>query len=116
MCKINHGAIVFANIPSVEHTPHQTHGLHYYIIVSNEKSCNYSPVVQFIPFSSNVNRKLPVQIEIEAPCFLRRSFASAEQLTLLPKNLLEQGRYCGTLDTTQMKKLQDAIKIQLSLD
>ena len=116
MCKISHGSIIFANIPEVEHNPHQHHGNHYYIVVSNEKSCAFSPVVQAIPFSSNVNRRLPVQIEVNAPCFPRKSFALAEQLTLLPKNLLEQGRYCGTLDAVQMKRLQDAIKIQLSLD
>lgn len=116
MCKINHGAIIFANIPSVEHNPHQTHGSHYYIIVANPQACNHSPVVQCIPLSSNTNRRLPVQIEVSAPCFPRKSFALAEQLTLLPKNLLEQGRYCGTLDAVQMKRLQDAIKIQLSLD
>ena len=116
MCKISHGSIVFANIPEVEHNPHQTHGSHYYIVLSNPKACAFSPVVQAVPFSSNINRKLPVQIEVSAPCFPRRSFALAEQLTLLPKNLLEQGRYCGTLDAVQMKRLQDAIKIQLSLD
>ena len=116
MCKISHGSIVFANIPEVEYNPHQHHGNHYYIVVSNEKSCTHSPVVQCIPFSSNINRRLPVQIEVSAPCFPRKSFALAEQLTLLPKNLLEQGRYCGTLDAVQMKRLQDAIKIQLSLD
>ena len=116
MCKIHHGSIVFANIPSVEYNPHQHHGNHYYIVVSNEKSCTHSPVVQCIPFSSNIHRRLPVQIEVSAPCFPRKSFALAEQLTLLPKNLLEQGRYCGTLDAVQMKRLQDAIKIQLSLD
>lgn len=116
MCKISHGSIIFANIPEVEHNPHQHHGSHYYIVVSNEKSCTHSPVVQCIPFSSNIHRRLPVQIEVSAPCFPRKSFALAEQLTLLPKNLLEQGRYCGTLDAVQMKRLQDAIKIQLSLD
>ena len=116
MCKISHGSIIFANIPEVEHNPHQHHGNHYYIVVSNEKSCTHSPVVQCIPFSSNINRRLPVQIEVNAPCFPRKSFALAEQLTLLPKNLLELGRYCGTLDAVQMKRLQDAIKIQLSLD
>ena len=112
MCKISHGSIVFANIPSVEHNPHQTHGSHYYIVLSNP----HSPVVQCIPFSSVTSRRLPVQVEIQADCFPRRSFALAEQLTLLPKNLLEKGRYCGTLDESQMKKLQKAIKIQLCID
>ena len=116
MSKISHGSIIFAHIPEVEHNPHQTHGSHYYIVLSNPKACAFSPVVQAVPFSSNINRKLPVQIEVSAPCFPRKSFALAEQLTLLPKNLLEQGRYCGTLDAVQMKRLQDAIKIQLSLD
>lgn len=116
MCKVKHASIILADIPKVEHNPHQHHGRHYYIVVSNEKSCTHSNVVQCIPFSSNTNRRLPVQIEISAPCFPRKSFALAEQLTLLPKNLLEQGRYCGTLDAVQMKRLQDAIKIQLSLD
>ena len=116
MSKINHGSIIFAHIPEVEHNPHQTHGSHYYIVLSNPKACAFSPVVQAVPFSSNINRRLPVQIEVSAPCFPRKSFALAEQLTLLPKNLLEQGRYCGTLDEVQMKRLQDAIKIQLSLD
>lgn len=116
MCKINHGAIILADIPYSEYNPHQHHGRHYYIIVSNQQACNFAPVVQAIPASSNIRRRLPVQIEISAECFPRRSFALAEQLTLLPKNLLEQGRYCGTLDENQMKKLQNAIKIQLSLN
>ncbi len=116
MSKISYGSIIFAHIPEVEHNPHQTHGSHYYIVLSNPKACAFSPVVQAVPFSSNINRRLPVQIEVSAPCFPRKSFALAEQLTLLPKNLLEQGRYCGTLDAVQMKRLQDAIKIQLSLD
>ena len=116
MCKVNYGSIIFANIPEVEYNPHQTHGSHYYIVLANPKACMHSPVVQCIPFSSNINRRLPVQIEVEADCFQKRSYALAEQLTLLPKNLLEQGRYCGTLDEIQMKKLQNAIKIQLCID
>ena len=116
MCKVRHGSIVFANIPYNEHSPHQHHGPHYYIVVSNPQACNYSPVVQAIPLSSNINRRLPVQIEIKADCFPKRSFALAEQLTLLPKNILEEGRYCGTLEAGQMKTLQNAIKLQLSLD
>ncbi|MBR5202558.1 MAG: type II toxin-antitoxin system PemK/MazF family toxin [Clostridia bacterium] len=116
MCKINHGAIILADIPYSDYNPHQHHGKHYYIVVSNQQSCNFSPVVQAIPASSNIQRRLPVQIEISADCFPRRSFALAEQLTLLPKNLLEKGKFCGTLKNSEMKKLQNAIKLQLSLD
>ena len=116
MCKVSHGAIILADIPLVEHNPHQHHGKHYYIVLSNPQACTYSPVVQAIPFSSNIRRRLPVQIEVEAECFPKRSFALAEQLRLLPKNILEEGRYCGTLEASQMKTLQNAIKLQLSLE
>jgi hypothetical protein len=55
-------------------------------------------------------------VEVEADCFSKRSFALAEQLTLLPKDLLERGTFCGTLKETSLKKLQNAVKLQLSLD
>ena len=116
MCKISHGSIIFTHIPEVEYNPHQTHGSHYYIVLSNPQACNHSPVVQAVPFSSNVHRRLPVQIEVQADCFPKRSFALAEQLTLLPRDILEQGEYCGTLPPASMKKVKEAIKIQLALD
>ncbi len=116
MCKINHGAIILADIPYSDYNPHQHHGRHYYIVVSNQQSCDYSPVVQAVPFSSNIKRRLPVQVEVDAECFSKRSFALAEQLTLLPKKVLEDGKYCGKLEKHQMKVLKNAIKMQLSLD
>lgn len=116
MSKIHNGSIVFTNIPYNEHNPHQHYGGHFYVIVANSQACNYSPVVQAIPLSSNIRRRLPVQIEIHADCFPKRSFALAEQLTLLPREFLERGTYYGTLSPSAMEKVKEAIKIQLSLD
>ena len=116
MSKITHGAIIFAEIPYTEYNPHQHHGKHYYRVLANPAACAHSPVVQCVPFSSNVRRRLPVQVEVEADCFSKRSFALAEQLTLLPKDLLERGTFCGTLKEASLKKLQNAVKLQLSLD
>lgn len=116
MCKVSYAAIIFADIPFNADNPHQHYGRHFYVIVANPKACASSPVVQAIPMTSNCNRRLPVQIEVEADCFSRRSYALAEQLTLLPKNILEQGKYCGHLDEDSMSKLRKAIKIQLALD
>lgn len=113
---LTHAAIILADIPYTEYNPHQHHGRHFYVIVSNEKACTYSPVVQAIPMSSNVKRRLPVQIEVQADCFSRRTFALAEQMTLLPRDILERGRYCGQLPVKAMNELQKAIKLQLSLD
>lgn len=46
MCKITHGAIIFAEIPYTEYNPHQHHGKHYYIVLANPAACAHSPVVQ----------------------------------------------------------------------
>ena len=113
--KISHGSIVLVDVPFNPAIKHQHAGRHFYLLCSNDRACQFSPVLQVLPFSSR-SRRLPVQPEVEAECFTKQSFALAEQLTLLPKNLLEQGRYCGTLDESQMKKLQKAIKIQLCID
>lgn len=115
MCKISHGAIILVDVPYNAENPHQHHGVHFYLACSNDKACSYSPVIQVLPFSGRC-RRLPVQPEVEAECFTRQSFALAEQLTLLPRNILEQGKYCGTLNPASMKKVKEAIKIQLALD
>ncbi|MBQ5374824.1 MAG: type II toxin-antitoxin system PemK/MazF family toxin [Bacteroidaceae bacterium] len=113
---LTRAAIILADIPYTEYNPHQHHGKHYYVIVSNEKACTYSPVVQAIPMSSNIKRHLPVQIEVQADCFSRRTFALAEQMTLLPRTILEEGKYCGQMPIKAMDELQKAIKRQLALD
>ena len=113
---ITHAAIILADVPYIEFNPHQHHGSHAYLILSNQKACQYSPVVQAIPMSSNTNRRLPVQVEVQAECFNRRTYALADQLTLLPRSILEQGKYCGQLSEASMAKVRQAVKIQLALD
>ena len=112
--KISHGSIILVDVP-VSAYKHVHAGRHFYLLCSNDRACQFSPVLQVLPFSSR-SRRLPVQPEVEAECFTKQSFALAEQMTLLPKNLLEQGKFCGTLEADSMKKLQKAIKIQLCLD
>lgn len=115
MCKVNTGAIILAEVPYHEDNPHQHHGFHYYVVVSNSKCCLHSPVVHALPLSSNCNRRLPTQIEV--PCNLpKRSFALAEQLVLLPKNALEQGKHYGYVSKEAMSRIHSVIKIQLALD
>ena len=116
MCKVSYAAIIFADIPFNADNPHQHYGGHFYVIVANPRACMYSPVVQAIPMSSNCNRRLPVQIRVEADCFSRESYVLTEQLTLLPKDVLERGKYCGQLGEESMSRLRKAIKMQLALD
>ena len=115
MCKkISHGSIILVDVP-VSAYKHVHAGRHFYLLCSNDRACQFSPVLQVLPFSSR-SRRLPVQPEVEAECFTKQSFALAEQLTLLPRDILEQGKYCGTLPPASMKKVKEAIKIQLALD
>ena len=114
--KISNAAIILADVPYIDHHPHQHYGSHFYVVVSNPKACSYAPVIQAIPLSSNIHRRLPVQIEVYAECFNRRTFALAEQLTLLPREILEQGKYFGQLEEPSMERVRKAIKVQLSLD
>ena len=113
---ITHAAIIFADVPYMEHNPHHHYGKHFYVIVSNSKACAYSPVVQAVPMSSNIHRRLPVQVEVRSECFSRRTYALADQLTLLPRTILEQGKCVGILDEFSMNRVHQALKIQLALD
>ena len=115
MCKVNTGAIILANIPFHEDNPHMHYGDHYYVVLSNTACCIHSPVVHAVPLSSNCNRRLPTQVEIYCKNLPKRSFALAEQLTLLPKSALENGKLCGYIENESMEKVHSAIKIQLSL-
>ena len=113
---ITHAAIILADVPFNPVSRHTHWGKHFYVVVSNAAACKFSPVLQAIPMSSNVNRHLPVQIEVQAECFSRRTFALAEQLTLLPRTILEEGKYCGQMPSKAMNELQKALKLQLALD
>lgn len=113
--KITHGAIILVNVPHDEKNPHMHSGTHLYLLCSNSAACKHSPVLQVLPFSSKT-RRLPVQPEVEAACFTKRCYALTEQLTLLPRYLLENGKYCGTLSDASMHKVKEAIKIQLAID
>lgn len=92
------------------------YGDHYYVVLSNTACCIHSPVVHAVPLSSNCNRRLPTQVEIYCKNLPKRSFALAEQLTLLPKSALEDGKLCGYIENESMKRVHSAIKIQLSLN
>ena len=87
---ITHAAIILADVPYNEQNPRQCMGRHYYILISNDACCRNSPVLQAIPTSSNTNRRLPVQVEIHAECFSRRTYALAEQLTLCQERFLRE--------------------------
>ena len=112
---ITHAAIIFANVPFTFKNQHM--GIHPYVVVANNLACKHSPILHCVPLTSRTEKRhLPVHTEVSAACFSQRTVALAEQLTLLPREILEQGRYCGQLSEESMAKLRQAIKIQLALD
>jgi len=113
---ITHAAIILADVPFNPISRHTHWGKHFYVVVSNPAACKFSPVLQAIPLSSNVNRRLPVQVEVFSEAFSKRSYALADQLTLLPREILEGGKQYGVLCAEEMKKIKSIIKIQLALD
>ena len=116
MCRVNYGAIILADVPFHSDNPHAHTGTHLYAVVSNEASCKFSPVVNVVPLTSRcAKRRLPTQLEINSNFLPKKSFCLAEQLTLMSKELLEHGKYYGTLETSSMEKLKNAIKVQLAL-
>lgn len=115
MCKVSRGSVIFCEVPHSDFNPHAHSGPHYYIIISNDAACQHSPVVNAIPCSSNTNRRLPTQCEVHGNAFPRRTFALAEQLTLLPKDVLERGQLKGYLSQDSLAAVEHCIKVQLSL-
>ena len=112
---IRRGMVVLVDVPSTFYNPHQHSGYHYYVVVSNNDACKHSPVIQVIPFSSKEKRKLPCHAEITSSCMPKTSFLLGEQLTLLPKRLLQRGEYCGMLEDEQMQLVDGAMKTQLAI-
>ena len=113
---ITHAAIILADVPYNPNCSHVHFGKHYYVVVCNNACCCHSQTIHCIPMSSNSNRRLPVQVEVHAECFSKRTFALAEQLTILPRGILEEGRFCGILAASEMKKIHGAIRKQLAMD
>ena len=109
------GMVLNIDVPYQPTNPHQHHGRHYYVVVSNNDACRYSPVLQVVPFSHITNRRLPCQKDITTRCLPKTSCVLAEQLTLMSRETLNSGRVCGVLEADQFKVVQEAVKIQLAI-
>ena len=112
---IRRGMVILCHVPKTSHNPHQHSGNHYYVVVANDDACKSSPTIQAIPFSSQEKRNLPCHAEITSRCMPQTSYLLGEQLTLIPKRLLQSGKYCGMLEDDQMQLVDDVMRIQLAI-
>jgi mRNA interferase MazF len=81
------------------------------IIVSNDASNKYLNRVQVVPLTSNVDRVYPSEALIELRG--KRQKAVADQLSTVSKQRLQNR--IGRLSTTNMRDVEQAIRVQLAL-
>lgn len=113
---IRRGMVILVDIPRTEYNPHQHSGQHFYVVVANDKACKHSPIIQAIPFSSREKKhNLPCHAKMQTRCLTKTSYLLGEQLTLLPKRLLEMGEYCGMLEEQHMQTVDQVMKTQLAI-
>lgn len=90
-------------------------GIRPVIIISNDKNNEYSPTVNVIPITSNLNKNpLPVHVLVGVECgLLKPSIALVEQDTTIDKVKLI--RKIGQCTPEVMDKINRAILIQKGL-
>ena len=81
------------------------------VIVSNNSCNEHSPIVTVVPITSKIHRKpIPTHVRLFVRC---PSLALCESITSVSKSRF--GEYICTLTYAEMLRVEDCIKIQLSL-
>lgn len=82
------------------------------IIVSNDRNNEFSETVEVVYLTTQPKNDLPTHVEIRSAA--RASVALCEQVTTV--SVSRVGEYVGTCTSSEMRMLETAIAISLSLD
>ena len=112
--ELKRGDVFWAKLPKLEDSRIQA-GVRPVIITSNVMALKYSPVIQYIPVTTEIKKtSLPVHVGLNNGFFPRPSMALVEQEGCIDKNRLMEK--IGTLSEKDMLKIDRAILIQRGID
>jgi mRNA interferase MazF len=105
--EIRRGEVYWAKIPKLEDSKIQA-GVRPVIITSNEMAAKHSPVIQYIPVTTQTQKcRLPVHVILRTNIFPQPSLALVEQEGCIDKNRLMEK--IGTLSEEDMLNIDRAI-------
>lgn len=112
--ELKRGDVFWAKLPKLEDSRIQA-GVRPVIITSNEMALRYSPVIQYIPVTTEIKKtNLPVHVGLNNSFFPRPSMALVEQEGCIDKNRL-MGKI-GTLSEKDMLRIDRAILAQRGIN
>ena len=112
--ELNRGDVFWAKLPKLENSRIQA-GVRPVIITSNEMALKHSPVIQYIPVTSEIKKtNLPVHVGLNNSFFPRPSMALVEQEGCIDKNRLMEK--IGTLSEKDMLNIDRAILTQRGIN
>jgi mRNA interferase MazF len=106
------GEIYYIERYRSEETGSEQHAGRPAIIVSNDKNNEFSETVEVVYLTTQPKNDLPTHVEIRSTT--RASVALCEQVTTV--SVSRVGEYVGTCTSSEMRMLETAIAISLSLD
>jgi len=112
--ELKRGDVFWAKLPKLENSRIQA-GVRPVIVTSNAMALKHSPVIQYIPITSEIKKtSLPVHVGLNNSFFPRPSMALVEQEGCIDKNRLMEK--IGTLSEKDMLKIDRAILAQRGID
>lgn len=111
---VKRGEVYWARLPELENSKIQS-GVRPIVITSNRFAAEHSPVIQYIPITTQLKRTdLPVHVTLDDKILFKQSMALVEQEGLIDKHRLMER--IGKLSDFDMMRIDRAIIKQRGID